>query len=115
MTFPIFTVPSLAPSTLYGDVDVVARHQGSGERFFGPSLLNVLYRVRSRHSIGLKKRGLLEIDAHANKKRNILDGRSSATERTRKRAPKDSRVLCLTTIQNAPGAVHTQEFADIRI
>jgi hypothetical protein len=22
--------------------------------------------------------------------------------------------LCLTTIQNAPGAVHTQEFADIR-
>jgi hypothetical protein len=27
------------------------------------------------------------------------------------RAPEQ---LCLATIQNAPGAVHTQEFADIR-
>jgi hypothetical protein len=48
MTFPIFKVPSLAPSALYGDVDVVSRHQGSGERFFGPSLLNVLYRPLAR-------------------------------------------------------------------
>ena len=29
--------------------------------------------------------------------------------------PPFSEYLCLATIQNAPGAVHTQEFPDIRI
>jgi hypothetical protein len=27
---------------------------------------------------------------------------------------RELEVLCLVTIQNAPGAVHTQEFSDIR-
>ena len=40
-----------------------------------------------------------------------------AADRTRPHplcGPVVSSLLCLATIQNAPGAVHTQEFADIR-